>query len=254
MPLIFALLAGLGLLALSRRARASTSEQGATRFPAREDPAPATIATSTIRNPDAYQEIMMPTFPPEPRAEDWIGWGWPVPVTDGRVPLITQEFKPGKRTPTSSAHADHLGIDIMFPKRAGDPPTPVKHDASKAFIAPWGTPVVAAFGGKVWAAGTGNYGNYVLIDHGAQPRLGGVNTFYQHLESFARPWKKGDEVHAGELLGLMGFSPAIDGEQLRHLHFELRFPRAGIDQDQWPVDPAPYMRFWRKIALPEAVA
>ena len=253
MPFLFALLAGLGIFALSRRSRASTSEPGISRFPAATDP--TTIATSTIREPTyQYQELMMPKFPPEPRAEDWNGWGWPVPVTDERVPVITQEFKPGKRTPTSSTNADHLGVDIMFTKRAGDPAAPVKHDASKAFIAPWGTPIVAAFGGKIWSAGTDSYGHNILIDHGAQPGIGGVNTFYQHLESFARPWKKGDEVRPGELLGLMGFSPAIDGEQLRHLHFELRFPRAGMAQDQWPVDPAPYMRFWRKIRLPEAVA
>lgn len=186
----------------------------------------------------------------------WLGWVWPVPVTDGRVPQISQEFKPwdgGDRNATSHA-ANHLGVDIMFRKRAGDPAGKVLHDASPNYIAPPGTRVLAAYPGVVWSTGAGGYGLNVLLDHGNVPGLGGLNTFYQHLESLERPWKKGDMVRAGEVLGVMGYPPQNDSEHLRHLHFELRAPRAGVSQNLWPIDPAPYMRFWRKVTLPEAVS
>lgn len=199
----------------------------------------------------------LPTMPQLPQTpEAWAGWVWPVPVTDGRVPQISQEFKPfvgGNRNATS-ASANHLGVDIMFPKREGDPAGPVLHDASKHFIAPEGTKVLAAFPGQVWSSGVSGYGHYVLLDHGNVPGLGPLNTFYQHLAGFSRDWKKGDLVQAGDILGDMGFPPGLDSEHLRHLHFELRCPRQGVDPNLWPINPAPYMRFWRKVTLPEAVS
>lgn len=184
-----------------------------------------------------------------PRDGAWGGWVWPVAVTDGREPVVTQEFKSwdgGDRNDTTRS-ANHLGVDIMFPKRNGDPVQAVKHDASRMFIAPKGTLVIAAGPGRVWSAGSGAYGKYVLVDHGAVGGVG-VNTFYQHLESFAQPWVRGARVEAGTVLGVMGYSPALDSEQLRHLHFELRFPVAGTSQQTWPVDPAPYLAGWRKVA------
>lgn len=195
----------------------------------------------------------MPTLPQDAAA--WLGWVWPVPITDGRIPSISQEFKPwdGKdRNLTTSTH-NHLGVDVMFRKRAGDPPGRVKHDASPNYIAPAGTLVLASYPGKVWNAGVGDYGHFVELDHGNVPGLGGLTTFYQHLANFTRPWKKGDLVRGGEVLGLMGFAPKRDSEQLRHLHFELRVPRAGVPQQAWPVNPAPYMRFWRKVQAEQAV-
>lgn len=200
------------------------------------------------------KEVVVPKLPENPGA--WLGWVWPVPVTDNRVPVISQEFKPfsgGDRNATTQA-ANHLGVDIMFRKRAGDPTGKVLHDASTNHIAPPGTKVIAAFPGVVWSAGVGGYGHYVLIDHGNVPGIGGLNTFYQHLEGFAQNWKKGDVVAGGQLLGTMGFPPALDSEHLRHLHFELRAPQAGVAPERWSVDPAPYMRFWRKVQAEQGVA
>lgn len=173
---------------------------------------------------------------------NWNGWVWPVAITDRRYPVITQGYKPPR----------HLGVDIMFPKRAGDPLGPVKHDASLAYVAPAGTLILAAGPGRVWSSGEGQYGKYVLIDHGNVPGIGGVTTFYQHLASLERNWQKGDVVFPGQVLGTMGYSPGLDSEQLRHLHFELRFPGSPASQAdiRWAVNPAPYMALWRMTTAP----
>jgi len=185
---------------------------------------------------------------PPVNPSDWSGWVWPVPVTNGRTPTITDGFSATK----TKDHRKHLGVDIMFPKRAGDPKGKVKHSASFGFIAPQGTYVIAAGPGKVWSAGVDSYGHWVRLDHGSIGGFG-VTTRYAHLESFDKPWKKGDKVAAGDILGPMGFSPANDSEQLRHLHFELSFPAGNVEPGLWPADPAPYMRHWRKIPLQEAL-
>lgn len=194
----------------------------------------------------------MSTVPlPTPMPGDWLGWVWPVPITGGRPPVVSQEWKPGHDPGpghNSGAHSNHLGVDITFHKLATDPPGQVKHDTDGPFISPAGTLVIAAGPGKVWSTGKSSYGLNILIDHGTVGQAGGVNTWYQHLASFSKDWKHGDEVHPGDVLGVMGFpESSADSTQFRHLHFELRFPRVGYPQDAWRVDPEPYMRFWRKV-------
>jgi len=203
----------------------------------------------------------MSTVPlPEPRPEDWAGWVWPVPVTDGRIPVISQEWKPGHDPGfghSSGKTSNHLGVDITFRRREGDP-AHEKHTVSQGggFVSPPGTLVIAAGPGKVWSTGKTGYGLNILIDHGrVNQNVGGVNTWYQHLAEFAREWKHGDIVHPGDVLGVMGFASSQgDGEEFRHLHFELRLPRVGYAQNAWRIDPAPYMRFWRKVDLERGVA
>lgn len=191
-------------------------------------------------------------YPPKVVPADWLGWVWPVPIVNSRIPTISDGFSASEGVRDGKKYRKHLGVDIMFPKREGDPKGKVKHDASVHFIAPKGTPIVAAGPGKVWDAGVDSYGHWVLIDHGmVSHNAGGVTTRYAHLERLERPWKRGDEVHAGTILGLMGYAPQNDGEQLRHLHFELKFPRSNIPQTLWSQNPAPYMRWWRKTILPE---
>lgn len=186
--------------------------------------------------------------PPPVVPSDWAGWVWPVPITNGRAPHITDHYQ----DVADSDHRKHEGVDIMFPKRAGDPLGEVKHSASKGSIAPEGTIIISAGPGKVWSAGVDSYGHWVKVDHGKLASNGsGVTTRYAHLERFAREWKKGDVLRAGDLLGLMGFAPLKDSEQLRHLHFELAFPRPDTQPRDWDVDPAPYMRHWRKVKAPE---
>lgn len=108
---------------------------------------------------------------------------------------------------------------------------------TKLFYMPANTPVLAAFGGKIWNAIVTDYGHSVAIDHGNAPDIGPAITFYQHMASFGRPWKKGDVVRAGDELGTVG-GPLV-GYPLHHLHFELWLPT----RDK-AIDPEPYMAKW----------
>lgn len=173
----------------------------------------------------------------------WKGWVWPVPVWNGRIPIITDKFQAVE----TADHRQHLGADIAFKKLPTDPKEVIQHDATAGFIAPRGTPILAAGPGRIWSTGVSDaMGRFVQIDHGAVEGEG-VNSFYQHLESFAKDWQKGDEVRAGDLLGYMGYPP--QGYHFRHLHFELWFPTRKRARD-----PAPYMRHWNKITLPMGVS
>ena len=180
-------------------------------------------------------------------SEDWKGWVWPVPVTDGRIPRVSQEFRDGHNA------KPHLGVDIMFPKLPSDsnigPPWGTKPNASGGgFFVPQGTQILAAGPGKIWTAGTTEYGKHIQIDHGDVPGVGGMNTFYQHLSAFSKDWKKGDVVKAGDVLGTMGGAPNDFPDHLVHLHFETWFPvRANAK------NPADFLRLWNKVPLARTV-
>jgi murein DD-endopeptidase MepM/ murein hydrolase activator NlpD len=194
---------------------------------------------------------------PAPLLADWAGWQWPLRAWKGRAPVISHEFEAGeryKRDPATGRlvlnYAVHLGLDLMYPWHIGDPIDPassaLRHDHASGFYAgpEHSIPVFAAGPGMVWDAGLSALGLHVQIDHGkVSDHAGGVNTYYQHLCTLERPWKRGDVIKAGDLLGVMGGDPA-NSPHLRHLHFELWFPRAGTMAADWPVDPAPYMALW----------
>lgn len=84
-----------------------------------------------------------------------------------------------------------------------------------------GDTIVSAFDGKVRVVayeGKG-YGNYVVIRHG-----NGLETIYGHLSKHL--CKVGDEVKAGEPIGLGGNTGRSTGS---HLHFETRLLGEAID-------------------------
>lgn len=89
-----------------------------------------------------------------------------------------------------------------------------------------GTPIKAASGGTVAYAGNElrGYGNLVLIQHGD-----GLVTAYAHAGSLSV--KKGDTVSAGQTIGTVGQTGAVDQPQL---HFEVR-------KNSQPVDPSQYL-------------
>jgi murein DD-endopeptidase MepM/ murein hydrolase activator NlpD len=83
-----------------------------------------------------------------------------------------------------------------------------------------GTPVVASGAGIVVRAGhEGGYGRMVVIDHG-----GGVETRYAHLSRIVV--RRGQAVHAGDLVGKSGATGRVTGP---HLHYEVRVDGAPID-------------------------
>ncbi|CAJ0817010.1 M23 family metallopeptidase [Ralstonia flaminis] len=80
------------------------------------------------------------------------------------------------------------------------------------FVAPVGTPIVAAAGGVVVASEyRSDYGNMVDIDHG-----NGLKTRYAHASKVLV--KIGDIVKAGERIALVGRTGRATGS---HLHFEV---------------------------------
>ncbi len=69
-------------------------------------------------------------------------------------------------------------------------------------------------------AGNSTYGRYVVITH--DDPLGSVYTLYAHLEKIASGVRKGQEISAGTVLGLMGHSGLQKIPRYRaHLHFEI---------------------------------
>ncbi|MBR1569841.1 MAG: peptidoglycan DD-metalloendopeptidase family protein [Bacteroidales bacterium] len=99
----------------------------------------------------------------------------------------------------------HQGIDLPYPK---------------------GTPVPAAFDGKVRISDyVGGYGNLVVIRH-----ANGLETFYGHLSE--RKVESGDWVSAGDIIGLGGSTGRSTGP---HLHFETRYRGAAFDP-AWLID------------------
>ncbi|MCU0831142.1 MAG: M23 family metallopeptidase [Rhizobiaceae bacterium] len=82
------------------------------------------------------------------------------------------------------------------------------------WAAPIGTPVRAAFDGRVASAAVeGAYGNVIRLKHGGQRE-----TLYAHLDSFASTATPGADVSAGDVIGFVGTTGRSTGP---HLHFEL---------------------------------
>lgn len=88
------------------------------------------------------------------------------------------------------------------------------------FRAPTGTEIHATGSGKVvTAAPSGGYGNMVEIDHGF-----GLSTRYGHMSRILV--KEGDQIEAGDLLGLSGSTGRSTGP---HLHYEVRRGKEAVD-------------------------
>ena len=117
------------------------------------------------------------------------------PVINGKT---TSEF--GARIhPISNELTFHAGIDIA---------------------ADLGTPIYAAFDGKVTVADYDKWnGNYMKIKH-----ENGLMTVYCHCESLNV--KKGENIRAGEVIGYVGSTGSSTGP---HLHFELRIDNVSFD-------------------------
>ncbi len=117
------------------------------------------------------------------------GWRTPVPGAP-----ITSPFNLKRKHPILKRIKPHYGTD---------------------FGAPSGTPVYAAFRGKVaWVGPRGAAGKLVLIDH-----PNGVQTGYAHLSRFAKGLKTGQAVGTRQLIGYIGSTGRSTGP---HLHFSAK--------------------------------
>jgi len=114
-------------------------------------------------------------------------------------PLDVQGFVTRGQVRPGVVDESHPGIDIAVPL---------------------GTPVRASGGGSVTAAGyDADYGLFVLLRHPS-----GYETMYGHLSRLVAA--EGDEVQAGQVIGLSGNSGRSTAP---HLHFEIRHDNKSVD-------------------------
>ena len=131
--------------------------------------------------------------------------GGEVKYFDGKGRAVDKPFlrTPVKFTRVSSQYSLkrlHPILHTYTPHRAVD------------YAAPRGTPVYAVGDGKVIFKGTkGAYGKLIVLQHPY-----GVQTYYGHLDAFAKELKVGDKVYKGQVIGTVGSTGRATGP---HLHF-----------------------------------
>lgn len=112
---------------------------------------------------------------------------------------VSSNFNPRRLHPVLGTIKAHNGVD---------------------YVAPMGTPIMAAGDGKVIESSMkGANGNYVVIQHS-----NGIVTKYLHLSK--RDVKKGDKVKQGDIVGRLGATGRVTGA---HLHYE--FVVGGVHRD-----------------------
>jgi hypothetical protein len=150
--------------------------------------------------------------------------------------------------PQSPGYADFMGGDYTYDGHRG-------HDMTLAnfYSMDAGVPDYAAAAGKVVVVQDGNYdrntsfntspANYVEIDHG-----NGWHTFYYHFRTDSILVHVGDNVVAGQILGLAGSS---GDSTLAHLHFEVQHNGDVVEPEYDPttfwLNPLPYQANVRAV-------
>ena len=127
---------------------------------------------------------------------------------------------------TNAAHAGFLAAPVPGATVTGTfgEARPSHTHTGIDYAAPMGTPIDAAAGGRVIAAGpAGGYGNRVIVDHG-----NGITTLYAHLSNIGV--KIGDTLRQGQVLGKVGMTGDATGP---HLHFEVRNGGVPVNPLDW---------------------
>lgn len=188
------------------------------------------------------------------RVADWVrqnarGLGVRYVIWDDRIWSVDRADEgwrpyshPSGAIDATSAHRDHVHVDVFGSSAGADPSGPWATPVQQAyhltstfgecsslwadchtgldFAAPEGTSVVAAASGTVVSAGEGGpYGNLVKVAHS-----NGVETWYAHLS--ATQVRPGTRVRAGQVIGLVGSTGNTTGP---HLHFEVREAGVAVD-------------------------
>ncbi|HKW39671.1 MAG TPA: M23 family metallopeptidase [Gemmatimonadales bacterium] len=133
-----------------------------------------------------------------------------------RPPSAPLRYEPGPSEP-SHWPLDVHGFVTRGQVRPGDP---AESHPGIDIAVPAGTPVRAAGGGMVEAAGTDpSYGLFVLLRHAS-----GYETMYGHASRILV--RDGDSVQAGQVIALSGNSGRSTAP---HLHFEIRREGKSLD-------------------------
>lgn len=155
-------------------------------------------------------------------------WVHPLAGPKRRMPIrVSRVFgadRPGHRP--VECEAGHCGVDI-----GGEV---------------WGEPVLAAHDGVVARTqrnpNHANGGMYIKLSH----RDGTVFTQYFHLAAIPKSLRVGDEVRAGQVIGLLGATGIRYSEA--HLHFTVSVRSNGEGPEQY-IDPEPLIALW-PVAIP----
>jgi len=113
----------------------------------------------------------------------------------------------------------------------------------------WGEPVYAAHDGiveRVERRAKPNGGRYVRLAH----RDGTIVTGYFHLAAIPRRLEPGVEVHAGEIIGILGETGIEHSDP--HLHFAISVRPDPDQKREVYIDPEPLLALWPlKIPQPD---
>jgi murein DD-endopeptidase MepM/ murein hydrolase activator NlpD len=102
---------------------------------------------------------------------------------------------------------------------------------------PLGTPIYAAYGGTVAAAGPASgFGNWVVLNHTTETG-GTISTVYGHMTAASILVAVGDTVAAGQQIAAIGSEGESTGP---HLHFEVWIDGARLAGGR-DIDPAPFL-------------
>lgn len=107
---------------------------------------------------------------------------------------VTSSFSNSRRHPVYGFHRRHTGTDFGAP--------------TGARVKAVGDAVVSFAGRK------GGYGNLVILRHS-----NGFETYYAHLNGFAKGMRRGTPVGQGQIIGYVGMTGTATGP---HLHYEVR--------------------------------
>lgn len=115
---------------------------------------------------------------------------------------------------TRGYSSSHKGIDMAWNSKYGGP----NHN----ILAPADGTVIKVLKNYNKTDKTGKtYGNYVIIDHGNN-----IETVVAHLKYNTIRVKKGDKVHKGDVLGVMGNTGYSKGT---HCHYEVKINNEKVD-------------------------
>jgi murein DD-endopeptidase MepM/ murein hydrolase activator NlpD len=129
-------------------------------------------------------------------------------VPDGDLRLLRERHL---MVPVQGIEPDRVP-DTFYSKRDGG-----RIHRATDILAPRGTPVLAADGGRVLRLSRNELGGITIY---AVDPDGRFVYYYAHLEGYRKGLEEGEAIHQGELLGYVGTTGNAP-ENMPHLHFQI---------------------------------